>query len=346
MILIQEALLRSFDIDEIVMIEPIDAGPRATIWQVQVKRGGKTHLWSIKSKRSSDTKRLDLEAEIAHRLKDQGFTLAPQVILTREKQSWFIFQNEYYCASDWIAADNSCSNWLGFSPFDENRSRLAACLLADFHCACSQIELSKAVAAAATAMIPPLSSYIPGAWQRSLLQAAARLPADDPLGAVLHGVQHKATATLAAIIGQAVTSSAQEQQLIHGDFHAGNVLYAHDRAVGLLDFEYLHRDFRLADVGYGAFMFSIGDAEDVDGMLACTKVADFAQSYNEQIAAKHPEIGTLEPKDSRRFAQLAAFVVSAWLVDQYIAKDQFRSFILPRLRKALNFALMPIDSDG
>lgn len=341
MILIQEALRRSFDIDEIVMIERLEAGPLATIFRAELRIQGKKRTVSIKRHRGKNLSRMRFEADLAGALNDHNFKLTPPVILTSAGDPWFCCGDDYYFASPWIDAEDN-ENWLGFSQFNQKRSETAARALADFHVACKNID--ERFIDSSAPMPANVFDHLSKTIDRSLSSARAPSAEGDELIGWLDEIANQLQAHLRETLRKAAAIE-MDSQLVHGDFHAGNVLFRHGKVVGILDLEYFHRGCRLSDVAYGALMFSIGKGETEERLVGERSHA-FACAYNQQVVAHAAGcLNIIELQNLPLFFKAAAMVVAFWLIDQYVCHCRLRSPILPRLRNVVNYALMPIEAD-
>ncbi|MBC8523726.1 phosphotransferase [PVC group bacterium] len=80
--------------------------------------------------------------------------------------------------------------------------------------------------------------------------------------------------------------STLEPQLIHGDWHPGNMLYDDNEIIAVIDFDSLRVQPRIADIANGALQFSMrmGNAEDIeswgDGFRGHT-IQSLIQTYDQ-----------------------------------------------------------------
>jgi Ser/Thr protein kinase RdoA (MazF antagonist) len=90
------------------------------------------------------------------------------------------------------------------------------------------------------------------AWQR--LDAL-----DDP---VLTGLIRRKLAEVRAAAGS-TASSQLDVQLVHGDWHDGNVLYQGGTVSGVLDFDFVHSDLPLVDVAIATLIPGVEDSAQI-----------------------------------------------------------------------------------
>jgi Ser/Thr protein kinase RdoA (MazF antagonist) len=90
------------------------------------------------------------------------------------------------------------------------------------------------------------------AWQR--LDAL-----DDP---VLNGLIRRKLAEVRTAAGSAA-SGPPGVQLVHGDWHDGNILYQGGTVSGILDFDFAHPDLPLVDVAIAALIPEVEDSAQI-----------------------------------------------------------------------------------
>jgi len=90
------------------------------------------------------------------------------------------------------------------------------------------------------------------AWQR--LDAV-----DDP---VLTGLIRRKLAEVRAAAGS-IASGPLDAQLVHGDWHDGNILYQGRTVSGVLDFDFAHCDLPLVDVAIAALIPGVEDSAQI-----------------------------------------------------------------------------------
>ena len=124
--------------------------------------------------------------------------------------------------------------------------------LALVHAALAQIEASGEVA-------PTLSS----GFFRALKVQTDLVAAGERLGHDVRAVTKSLGAMYSLACERAITCGAGDwpRQLIHGDWHPGNLLFEGSKVVGVIDYDTLRADPRAMDVAYGALQFSALRAE-------------------------------------------------------------------------------------
>ncbi len=101
----------------------------------------------------------------------------------------------------------------------------------------------------------------------------AWLRLDDLGDPSLTGRIHGSLAEVTAAIGSV---ACQQLQVVHGDWHDGNVLYQGGSVSGVLDFDFVHPDLALVDLAIATMIPEVADsAEIVLGYLGSRAPADF-----------------------------------------------------------------------
>jgi len=104
----------------------------------------------------------------------------------------------------------------------------------------------------------PLGSSVAHSMSVALVQARAGMTSSNPQfsAAVLECIE--ACSELLARSQRLVAELPEPAKmlLVHGDYHPGNLLFAGEELKGLVDFEHVHMEEPLFDVGYAALMFA------------------------------------------------------------------------------------------
>lgn len=329
MILIQEALLRCFSIDEIVKMQAVEAGPLSVGWDVTVRAGDQDSRWFVKKHVEAPPARVAFVLNLGEALRKQGLDLIPQLVSTKDDYPWFELEGSFYSASIYIEADPSL-DWSGGALPTVEQCRAAGAGLAAYH---------KAI----EAVTPQLDSgweFLAGlllgrlreSWSSALRKVDAHLPGDDPIRQIAESRAAVLRRRFDEVL-QACSEAPGTRALVHGDYHPGNVLYRGDKLVGILDLDYAYRTPANYDAGYALYMFCrkrVGAGED---RLDDKAAAAFLQGYNEEPV-----------KQVLPFLELAPFVVGYWLLDQYVAHAPARSALAPLLVTALGDAERTFES--
>lgn len=82
---------------------------------------------------------------------------------------------------------------------------------------------------------------------------------DDP---VLHGLIRRKLAEVRTA-ARSIPRGRLDAQLVHGDWHDGNILYQGGAVSGILDFDFAHPDLPLVDVAIAALIPDVEDSAQI-----------------------------------------------------------------------------------
>ena len=139
------------------------------------------------------------------------------------------------------------------------------------------------------------------AWQR--LDAL-----DDP---VLNGLIRRKLAEVRTAAGSAA-SRPPGVQLVHGDWHDGNILYQGGTVSGILDFDFAHPDLALVDVAIAALIPEVEDS------------AQIAIGYFGARAPTEHELDLIATAQRARALGHVAFFIGRHVDGDHGALDQIR----------------------
>ncbi|MEM7537568.1 MAG: phosphotransferase [Chloroflexota bacterium] len=127
---------------------------------------------------------------------------------------------------------------------------------------------------------------------------------------------------------------------VHGDYHAGNLLFQDDQVSGILDFNHSNIDYRLFDIGLALMYFCANLHNANDEHLSWSKIEDFLRSYQQAwrgVAADSDsvQIGSLNRDELRLLPEMilaAVFFDLDWLVNDYYTNQPNTDLYLPDLQ--------------
>jgi Ser/Thr protein kinase RdoA (MazF antagonist) len=329
MILIQQALLRCYPIDELVMIERLELGPFSRGWLAEVKEHGQLQRWFVKQHRSKTKARLAFELQLQESLCRQGLDVIPPVIPTRDGELWFGPDHDGICFSvhPFIDADPP-SDWMKSSPLSDEKRRRAGAELARFHAQCRRAasELPQGWQNQAQPWLPQLQPALDAA----LSKAEQQLPAADPIRqfAGSHGDKLRRELRLCL---EKLQSRNFEQILIHGDYHPGNLLWRSDRIVAVLDFDYVQLGWVGYDLAYAAYMFGRDFQNQSEASLDDRSLMSFVAGYG------------ADPESVEDFRLLPPILVGYWLLEEYVEQPPLRESTATVLMSALQDAATTVE---
>ncbi len=111
--------------------------------------------------------------------------------------------------------------------------------------------------------------------------------------------------------------------IIHHDYHPGNLRFADDEIVGLFDFDWAKKDWRIFDIALALFYFSTDWEGEADGCLRLNEVEIFLTAYQQTtqaIKGGHP-LTELEQSTLWLFIEAANLYVLNWTIVDILNKE-------------------------
>jgi Ser/Thr protein kinase RdoA (MazF antagonist) len=114
---------------------------------------------------------------------------------------------------------------------------------------------------------------------------------------------------VSAVVGPA---SGEQIQVVHGDWHDGNLLYQDGSVSGTLDFDFVHPDLALVDVGIATMIPEVADSAEV--------VLGY---FGSRLPTDH-ELDVIAGAQRARALSHIAYFISRYFDGDNIALDQVR----------------------
>lgn len=128
----------------------------------------------------------------------------------------------------------------------------------------------------------------------------------------------------------------EERQLIHGDFHPGNLLFSDGQAVAIIDFEYLSIEPPLYDLAYALIMFCTqwtqpaaqSQISNTDGAVDPAKLRSFLNGYLTDVSSG----GSADALSFRAdllipYMNVAAAICLTWFLERGLQTRTVQHFI-------------------
>lgn len=140
---------------------------------------------------------------------------------------------------------------------------------------------------------------------------------------------------------QSLEAQALPELVIHCDYHPGNLKFQDERVVGLFDFDWAKKDYRIFDVALAIFYFFAEWEGTQDGELRIDEASNFISSYQQVMQSSN----VVPPLSGDELAQLGRFIESAnlyvlnWSIDDLLHKEvhveEYVPFLLHGIRTAI-----------
>lgn len=301
---------------------------------------GVAHDWCVKTHINKSSKRLLAELDVQSELRSAGLSVIPEVVACLDGLSYCSANLRLYSAHVFLSADPAVY-WLDSNQWTTGHCAAAGQLLAKFH------QMSSKIDAELLEELPPLSSDALYSSLESAFDAACAEEPDELIQSIVAKRQ--------AVEGNGKhlleLSGTGRPILLHGDYHAGNLLFKGDEAVGLVDFDYMHTGFAQCDIGYGALMFAGRWGQAQGGFIDNERLGSFIDAYNKE-AFSYPEPVIPAPilldAPLAAFIQRASILVMYWMLETYACFPQTRAQLhLPLLQATFlaEQSLEPVSAD-
>jgi homoserine kinase type II len=167
-------------------------------------------------------------------------------------------------------------------------------------------------------VMPPVSGPVGGAGAARGYHRLLRVQTDlVSAGDRLRGDARKITRHLGemyTLAGERASAAGAERwppQLIHGDWHPGNLLFEGGKVVGLIDFDSVRPSPRAMDVAYGALQFSLvrgeGPAPGWPAHADRARMGEFLKGYDSDA----PALLTREEGSALAWLMIEALIAEA-----------------------------------
>lgn len=127
-----------------------------------------------------------------------------------------------------------------------------------------------------------------------------------------------------------------EYQLIHGDFHPGNILFSDGKAVAVIDFEYLSVEPPLYDLAYALIMFCTqwpqtqpaaeSQIVNTDGAIDLAKLQSFLKGYLMDVLPRFDAL-PFRPDLLIPYMNVAAAICLTWFLERGLEDRTVQHFI-------------------
>jgi len=135
------------------------------------------------------------------------------------------------------------------------------------------------------------------------------------------------------------------RQIIHSDYHPGNLKFKGDKIVGLFDFDWSKLDFRCLDVALAVYYFFSSWAGQEDGRLRFDQTRLFIDTYQKALKDK-PGIGPLNAAELACLPNMISasnLFVFNWTIRSFYNNNADPEEYLTYLQHGVNFMKWLVD---
>ena len=329
---LRELLSRHYGLGELVDARPITRGYINMSYALQVQADGGRRWYCLRAyRRGVREEELRFEHAIIAHLRRKEFRLAARAVEARGGRTYVFDEGEgrFYALFEFLPGEDRYT-WDDPSCSDEEL-RSAAAVLARFHAAVADLTPE------GSREEPPILELLPRI-ARSLKRRAreAGETAFDryflqQLEAILAALERAVRGLVARGCGGTV------RQVIHGDYHPGNLKFQDGEVVGLFDFDWSKVDLRAYDVALALVYFCAEWDGEADGEVRLDRVAAFLEAYQGAFGDGAPpgRLSGLELDCLPDLMTAANLYVLNWAVDDFYSQEMDVEEYLRYLRHAV-----------
>ena len=308
------------------IIETMSAGERKKYFFRRYKEGIKEE-------------EIQFEHSIIRHLTEKGFELVAEVIPTRDGRTYVKRLEDpggkkaeiFYAIFDFLPGVDKYT-WENPKCTDQEIAN-AATVLAQFHNAVSDLDpAGKRYEPGILELLPDIANYVDHC-SRNLGSTIF----DSYFQEHLSLIQDSLATTQDALGTQ--ESSLLHRQIIHSDYHPGNLKFRGFKIIGLFDFDWSKVDFRCFDIALAITYFFSSWNDQKDGELHLEKTGLFIDAYQNTLRNK-PGIGPLSEKE----LACLPYMISAsnlyafnWTIREFYGGNVNPEEYLIYLRHGVNF---------
>lgn len=282
-----------------------NAGAPDSVYQITTQ--AKSYV--LRPFRTEVTGAIELHNQFLHWTERSGFPMTQRIIQTRAGEDFFKSEEQNWWLSSYIEADPAFE-WTNPTWSKENcvKSGMA---LASLHQALRHFASENP---SVLKKITPSGSVL-CLLEKRLSEAFSKAPKfADQCKCVAPQV-----AKAIEVIKRSVVAT---EQLVHGDYHPGNLLFRDGTPVAIIDFEYLNFEDAIYDLAYALVMFCTywPDHTAQDGAIDFEKLQAFLQGY--RSAHAEFELDLLLP-----YMSVAAAICLTWFLERELEDRTVLHFI-------------------
>jgi len=284
---LDEIISNHYDIGEITKYEQLHLGYNNISYIIETANGGEKKKYFFRRyKEGIKEEEIEFEHSIIRHLIRRGFTLIAEVMPTQAGRT-FVKRLEgdgggkkeiFYAVFDFLPGLDKYS-WVNPKCTDQEIED-AATVLAQFHTVVFDLDpTGKRYEPGILELLPEIASYVDHC-SRNLGSTIF----DSYFHEHLSLIQVSLAKTLDALGSQGC--SKIPRQIIHADYHPGNLKFRDSEIVGLFDFDWSKVDFRCFDIALAITYFFSSWNNQKDGELHLDKTGLFIDAYQDALRNK------------------------------------------------------------
>jgi len=328
-------LSNHYDLGRLVDFEQLFLGYCNISYIIMIKNNGKKKRYFLRRYRQGITvEMIAFEHSVINHLTEKNYHLIAGIIPTRDGKTYVqrieAGENIFYTIFEFLTGEDRYT-WVNPKCSDIDLKG-AAVVLARFHGAVSDlIPEGKKHEAKISDLLPETAHMV-----KQCVQKAGKTVFD------MYLLEH--TRLIQETI-QNIQQKIEEdgykglpQQVIHCDYHPGNLKFQNDNITGLFDFDWSKIDVRCFDVALAIFYFCVSWEGGLDGVAHLDKIALFLNSYQNELKSA-PGVGPLSDLELKYLPDLISagniYVVNWTIRDFYSAEvdpDEYLIYLQHHVR--------------
>jgi homoserine kinase type II len=337
---LNEILSNHYPIGVITKYEQLQLGYINTSYIIETMMSGERGKYFFRRyKEGIREEEIVYEHSIIRHLIERGFTLSAEIIQTRDGKTYVkrlegdgSKKNEiFYAVFDYLPGEDKYS-WVNPKCTGEE-IEAAASVLAQFHNAVSDLDpAGKRYEPRIFNLLPEIACYV--------VDCSKNLGStifDDYLRKHLNVIQDSLTTTQDAL--GTLENSSLPQQVIHSDYHPGNLKFRDSEIIGLFDFDWSKVDYRCFDIALAITYFFSSWVDQKDGELHLDNTRQFIHAYQNSLKDV-PGIGPLNASELAYLPQMISasnLFVFNWTIRAFYGNNVDPEEYLIYLKHGVNF---------
>lgn len=337
---LNEILSNHYHIGVITKYEQLQLGYINTSYIIETMMSGERGKYFFRRyKEGIKEEEIVYEHSIIRHLIGRGFTLSAEIIQTRDGKTYVkrlegdrSKKNEiFYAVFDYLPGEDKYS-WVN-PKCTGKEIEAAAAVLAQFHNAVSDLDpAGKRYEPRILDLLPEIACYVVDCSKN-----LGRTIFDDYLRKHLNVIQDSLATTQDAL--GTLENSSLPRQIIHSDYHPGNLKFRDSEIIGLFDFDWSKVDYRCFDIALAITYFFSSWADRTDGELHLDNTGQFIHAYQNSLKDV-PGIGPLNASELACLPHMISasnLFVFNWTIRAFYGNDVDPEEYLIYLKHGVNF---------